>query len=67
MKCRACGFEIADKAIVCYRCGTPTADPAPRPVARRRRRRTWPLLVLVLLLLAVVLAIWLMGRMPGIG
>lgn len=25
MTCRACGTEIADKAIVCFRCGTPTA------------------------------------------
>ena len=66
MKCRACGFEIADKAIVCYRCGTPTAEPAPRPAARRRRR-TWPVLILVLLLLVVVLAIWIMGRIPGFG
>jgi uncharacterized membrane protein len=36
MKCRQCGTEIADKAIVCYRCGTATTEakfkaPAPRP------------------------------------
>jgi hypothetical protein len=33
MTCRTCAAEIADKAIVCYRCGTPTAVPAapPRP------------------------------------
>ena len=27
MQCRNCGTEIADKAIVCYRCGTATTDP----------------------------------------
>ena len=27
MNCRNCGTEIADKAIVCYRCGTATTDP----------------------------------------
>ena len=26
MKCRQCGTEIADKAIVCYRCGTATTE-----------------------------------------
>jgi len=31
MVCGGCGATIADKAIVCYRCGTPTAVPsAPR-------------------------------------
>jgi hypothetical protein len=34
MTCRSCGVEIADKAIVCYRCGTPTAVPAAPPRAR---------------------------------
>ena len=54
MKCRSCGFEIADKAIVCYRCGTPTADPAPRPAARPARSR-WvaPAIAVVLALLAM--------------
>ena len=28
MICRKCNAKIADKAIVCYRCGTPTAEPA---------------------------------------
>lgn len=29
MVCRSCQTVIADKAIVCYRCGTPTAMPEP--------------------------------------
>lgn len=33
MICRTCGTEIADKAIVCYRCGTATAEPRRRPPA----------------------------------
>jgi len=41
MKCRQCGAEIAEKAIVCYRCGTATATPAAPeaavPSARARR------------------------------
>jgi len=26
MQCKHCGTEIADKAIVCYRCGAATAE-----------------------------------------
>ena len=52
MLCRNCGTEIADKAIVCYRCGTGTTDPVRRPAAARPRRgRALPLAALVLLVL----------------
>ena len=55
MICRNCGTEIADKAIVCYRCGTATADPVRKP-AETRPRRGWlaPLIALVLLTLAAL-------------
>ncbi len=42
MTCTSCSAEIADKAIVCYRCGQPTSAPAgargkaPSPVGRGR-------------------------------
>lgn len=44
MKCRSCGTEIAAKAIVCFRCGTATADEAvaPRRPAGRPARRWLP-------------------------
>lgn len=55
MICRNCGTEIADKAIVCYRCGTATTEPARKP-AEIRPRRGWllPLVGLVLLALAAL-------------
>jgi hypothetical protein len=57
--CRNCGTEIADKAIVCYRCGTGTADPVRKPVEiRRRRGRVVPIVVLVLLALAALVLGW---------
>ena len=57
MICRNCGTEIADKAIVCYRCGTATTDPIRRPAAvEPRRGRLLPLVGLVLL---VLLALYL--------
>ncbi|HEX9366372.1 MAG TPA: zinc ribbon domain-containing protein [Vicinamibacterales bacterium] len=52
MICRNCGTEIADKAIVCYRCGAGTSDPVRQPaLVRPRRGRLLPLLGLVLLVL----------------
>ena len=61
MICRSCGTEIADKAIVCYRCGTATTDPVRRPVQVRRRRRAGPLIVLLLLIILAVLAARYLG------
>ena len=58
MICRHCGTEIADKAIVCYRCGTGTTEPVRKAVEIRRQRS--PILavviVVILLLLAFLLA-----------
>jgi hypothetical protein len=36
MRCRFCDTEIADKALICFRCGRATQDArvAPPPVAR---------------------------------
>ena len=38
MQCRNCGTEIADKALICYRCGTATTEAKyqPAPTAGRR-------------------------------
>lgn len=50
MKCRSCGHEIAENAIVCYRCGAPTTVPAParQSAVHRPGPRRWVLVVLVL-------------------
>ncbi len=55
MICKSCGTEIADKALVCYRCGRPTSEPRVKPgvpAARRSRTRVvgW-----------VVAVVWLAG------
>ena len=59
MKCRQCGTEIADKAIVCYRCGTSTTEPVRRPAAARPRRYRASLDLVVALLLLVFFALYL--------
>jgi hypothetical protein len=55
MQCRNCGTEIADKAIVCYRCGTATTDPVRRaaPVKPKRNPLLSFLAAAILLLLAL--------------
>jgi uncharacterized membrane protein YvbJ len=57
MVCRNCGTEIADKAIVCYRCGTGTAEPVRKAVEIRRRRS--PILPAIVVILLALLAYFL--------
>jgi hypothetical protein len=57
MLCRHCGTEIADKAIVCFRCGAGTSDPVRQAVPLRPRRN--PLLSAGVLVALVVLALYL--------
>jgi zinc ribbon protein len=55
MVCRNCGTEIADKAIVCYRCGTSTTEALRKPAEiRPTRGRLLPSAALVLLVLAAL-------------
>jgi uncharacterized membrane protein YvbJ len=63
MQCRQCGTEIADKALICYRCGTATTEARykPVPIHGRRPRSTvigyaLALLVVLLLILYFILA-----------
>jgi hypothetical protein len=67
MTCRNCGTEIADKAIVCYRCGTPTTDPVRKPAAIRGRRGA--LVPFIGLVLMVLLGLFLgqAGRLNAYG
>ena len=44
MQCRQCGIEIADKALICYRCGTATTEAKFKPVKIRERRAWTPML-----------------------
>ena len=64
MVCRQCGTEIADKAIICYKCGTATAIPAARPAGSSGRTAgqgipgwAWALLAAV-----AVAVIWRLTR-----
>jgi predicted nucleic acid-binding Zn ribbon protein len=59
MICKVCGTEIADKALICYRCGTATFEPKRR---EQQKRRPTSLLPSVLGLVILVVAALLMAR-----
>lgn len=64
MICKFCGTDIADKALICYRCGHATTEPRIKPPAegplfeRPRRRSPVPILIVVLIALALMIAWW---------
>jgi uncharacterized membrane protein YvbJ len=64
MQCRQCGTEIADKALICYRCGTATTEakyrPAPLPGKGASSSRTLVLTVIVIAVL-VLMALYFGG------
>ena len=65
MICRQCGTEIADKAIVCYRCGTATAEPVRRPAPAAPGSRVGVGLVMAAIMLAIIAAaVVLLPRTP---
>ena len=57
MQCRNCGTEIADKAIVCFRCGVGTTDPVRKPVPIKPVGRGMPLVAAVVPLLLALAAL----------
>ena len=68
MICTHCGTEIADKALICYRCGNATTEPRIKPPAEgslfeRPRRRRMPIVAIVILIVLIALAAlaWLLG------
>ena len=61
MICKYCGTEIADKALICYRCGNATTEPRIKPPAEgplfeRPRRSRMPVVIAVLIVLAILIA-----------
>jgi len=66
VNCRYCGVEIADKALICYRCGRPTTEARIQPAASSARRsRIVGVLPSVVALLLLVIAALFMGQVAG--
>ena len=67
MKCRQCGAEIAEKALICYRCGTATTEPAFKPPSKPRPSSTLSLLIGVLAIgLIALVALVVRYVSPGV-
>ncbi|MGH9256889.1 MAG: hypothetical protein ACRD3C_20190 [Vicinamibacterales bacterium] len=67
MRCGSCGTEIADKALICYRCGHATTEPrvkAPESgsLFERPRRRRRPLAIVIAILIVALLLLWLFAQ-----
>jgi hypothetical protein len=63
MICANCGTEIADKALICYRCGRATAEPRVKPPSEgtlfdRPKRRRPPMAAVILILIVALLVLW---------
>jgi len=63
MICAHCGTEIADRALICYRCGNATTapritPPGERSLFERPRRSRLPLAAIVLLIVLFLIAAW---------
>jgi hypothetical protein len=52
--CRKCGTEIADKALICYRCGTATTEAKFKAAPPRRSSASLIVSVLLIAVLAIV-------------
>lgn len=57
MICKTCGTEIADKALICYRCGQATFEARRRPPPPPARGRQ--LMIVVALIILVLGALFL--------
>jgi hypothetical protein len=61
MQCRNCGTEIADKALICYRCGTATTDAKYKPyVPPPSRGVSWIVWVVIAIALLATLGWFLL-------
>jgi hypothetical protein len=65
MQCRQCGTEIADKALICFRCGTATTEAKYKPVPIGGRRSPAPLMVLIVLMLLVLAGLYVSQTAAG--
>jgi uncharacterized membrane protein YvbJ len=67
--CKHCGTEIADKALICYRCGRSTTEPRVAPPAEgslfeRRGHSRAAIVVAVIMAVVVAAATWYFFQTP---
>lgn len=60
MKCRQCGTEIAEKALICFRCGTAVTEAVHKPAEITSSKARRPVIVYVVFTVLALLAIVLL-------
>jgi uncharacterized membrane protein YvbJ len=62
MRCRNCGAEIAEKALICYKCGVATTDAKYQPAALPRAASRSSLVATIVALALIVVLFFVVGR-----
>ncbi|MBI3401423.1 MAG: hypothetical protein HY048_08380 [Acidobacteria bacterium] len=65
MTCRQCGTEIAEKALICFKCGAATTEARYQPAATSRRGLPVSAVVSILAVALLAAAATYVGRTPG--
>ncbi len=65
MKCRECGTEIADKALICFRCGASVTEPVTKPYVAPKRKRPLVVYLVVVILVLIALLVMLFRMIPN--
>lgn len=63
MICKNCGTEIADKALICYRCGAATFEAKRQPAQLHDRR--WGSILSFIALVVLAIAALFLGQVAG--
>jgi hypothetical protein len=58
MQCRSCGTVIADKALICYKCGAATTEAKYQPYVSPKGRSTSTIVWVVIAIALLVLLAW---------
>ena len=64
MLCKHCGATIADKALICYKCGTATVEARVAPVKLKRKRPKRAAIAVIAMLVLLLLLAWWLGYLP---
>jgi uncharacterized membrane protein YvbJ len=62
VQCRNCGAQIADKALICYKCGTATTEAKYQPAQLARSSSRAGLVATIIALALIVVLFIVMGR-----
>jgi len=65
MKCRECGTEIAEKALICFRCGASVQEAVHKPYVATKKKR--PVIVYAIFMVLALIAALLVFLQYGTG